>query len=367
MSHRMMKALIITLVLCPAARSTAAAQARGDSADQPAVIRLALDRDRYASGDWAEVLVSTREDGYVVVIQVDPDGLAHVIFPASPGADAFVRGGDMAVRGAHGRYSFEVGGLPGAGLVYAAYSTVPFHFSMFTRRGKWSISSEDSSQLAADPERALAAITGRMSGGSFDDDLVQYEVPGADDIASLGADSQPMAATEVAYSDCGIGDACTAPVGGVFICGGCGDAGTPDAPPPPASAPPASLPPPSSTRPMNLGGPATAPRVRYPDPPRVDPAPPSTATPAPAPPRTLPPLIRSFAPPSAAACAVTAASCAAARATLRSAARGDPSHAAAASAGIAAITAAITAAAVRGEAAAVVAAGAICPAPDRDR
>jgi hypothetical protein len=294
MSHRMRYALLVMIVLGAAAPSTAAAQTHGDSADKPAVIRLALDRDRYADGDWAAALVMTRDDGYVIVIQVDPDRVAHVIFPASPRGDAFVRAGDLSVRGAHGRYSFEVKGSPGSGLVYAAYSTVPFQFAAFTRHGKWAISSEDSSLLAADPERALAQIVERMSSGPFNDDLVQYDVPGADAIADIGADTQLMAATDFAFADCGIGDACAAPGGGVYICGGCGDAGTPGAPPP--ALPP---PPPPSTPPMNLGGPATAPRIHYPDPPRVDPAPPTVATPAPASPRPVtPPLIRPFAPPS---------------------------------------------------------------------
>ncbi len=178
MSHRIMHALLVTIALGAAAPS-AAAQASVDSSDKPAAIRLYLDRDRYDPGDLATVLVATREDGYVVVLQMDADRVAHVIFPALPGADAFVRGGDMAVHGAHRSSSFEVNGSPGAGLVYAAYSRVPFQFAAFNRRGKWMLGSEDSLRIAADPEPALQAVAERMSGGAFEDDLVQYEVLGS--------------------------------------------------------------------------------------------------------------------------------------------------------------------------------------------
>ena len=281
MPHRMANALLVTIVLSAFARS-APAQTTADSASRPAVIRLSLDRDRYADGDWAVALVMTREDGYVVALQMDADRVVHVIFPASPGADGFVRGGDMAVRGAHGRSSFEVKGPPGAGLVYAAYSTLPFHFASLTRRGKWAISSDDSLQLATDPERALAAIVERMRGGPFEDDLVQYEVLGADAVADAEAGSESIVATDGSYSGCGLAYGCDAPGGGVYICGDCIDAGAPSAPPPPPEAPP----PPPPKPPLNLGGPGTAPRVRYPEPPRVDPPPP-------------PPLIKSIAHPTA--------------------------------------------------------------------
>jgi hypothetical protein len=276
MSHRVLAALLVTIVLCASAVPTgAAAQASGDSAARTPVIRLSLDRDGYEAGDWAVVLVTTREDGYVVALQVDGDGAVHAIFPASPGADAFVRGGDMAVRDAHGKSSFQVKGSSGSGLVYAAYSRVPFNFAAFTRHGRWSIAGAEDSLLASDPGRALAAIVQRMSTGPFNDDLVRYEIAGPVSLASLAPEAEPIVSSGYSYGGCGIdagsadpadayGYGCDPIGGGVTVCGGCGDPVTPAAPAPPPR--PASPPRP----PLLLGGPRTAPRVPYKPPLLVD-------------------------------------------------------------------------------------------------
>ena len=63
------------------------------SDDDPAV-RIWLNRNgRYRAGDRAKVQVQTRNDGYLIVLHVDPYNRLRVLFPLEPADDDFVRGG----------------------------------------------------------------------------------------------------------------------------------------------------------------------------------------------------------------------------------------------------------------------------------
>src|SRR5882724_11543170 len=117
--------LFFTAVLSapPAAPSPAAAQQ-----DDPAVRIWLSDDGRYQRGDRAKVQVKAREDGYLVVLNVAPDGRLRVLFPLDPSDDALIRGGKKyEILGRGGREAFTVD-QRGRGTVYAAISRDPFRF-----------------------------------------------------------------------------------------------------------------------------------------------------------------------------------------------------------------------------------------------
>src|SRR5512141_434810 len=140
-------------------------------------IRLWINNDRqFERGDRAKVQVQTDDDGYVVVLQADPDGRVRVLFPLDPGDDNFLRGGHRyEVRGRGNRESFTVDGS-GQGTVYAAVSRDPFRFDEFVQGDHWDFRALNATQLGKDPEPDLTDMVRRMAGGRFDYDILSYDV-----------------------------------------------------------------------------------------------------------------------------------------------------------------------------------------------
>ena len=140
-------------------------------------IRLWINNDRqFERGDRAKVQVQTDDDGYVVVLQADPDGRVRVLFPLDPGDDNFLRGGHRyEVRGRGNRESFTVDGS-GQGAVYAAVSRDPFRFDEFVQGDHWDFRALNAIQLGKDPEPDLTDMVRRMAGGRFDYDILSYQV-----------------------------------------------------------------------------------------------------------------------------------------------------------------------------------------------
>src|SRR5882724_12629424 len=96
--------------------------------DDPAIRIWLSDDGRYQRGDRAKVQVKAREDGYLLVLNVDPDGRLRVLFPLDPSDDALIRGGKKyEILGRGGREAFTVD-QRGRGTVYAAMSRDPFRF-----------------------------------------------------------------------------------------------------------------------------------------------------------------------------------------------------------------------------------------------
>lgn len=166
--------LLSALVLAgpPAAPARAAV-----SQDDPA-IRIWLNNDgRFERGDQAKVKVKTREDGYLLVLNVDTDGRLRVLFPLDPGEDNQVRGGrtyQISDRG--GREGFTVSNRSGSGTVYAAVSRVPFRFDGYTVGGHWDFSALDDVRMSAKPENDLNDFVRRLAAADFDYDVLQYDV-----------------------------------------------------------------------------------------------------------------------------------------------------------------------------------------------
>ena len=172
----MITALLLPLLLV-GAPAHAAAPATRAAGDDPAV-QIWINNDRrFLPGDRAKVQIRTREDGYLLVFHVDPDGHLRVLFPLDPRDDDFVRGGrKYEIRGRGGRESFAADGGKGTGTVYAAVSHDPYRFDEFVLGDHWDYRNLAPQRLPADPEADLNDLVRRMVDGSFDYDMLSYTV-----------------------------------------------------------------------------------------------------------------------------------------------------------------------------------------------
>jgi uncharacterized protein DUF4384 len=170
----MITALLLPLLLAGTPPGAAAQAAGGDD---PAIqIWISSDR-RFLPGEQAKVQVRTREDGYLLVLHADPDGHLRVLFPIDPKDDNFVRGGrKYEIRGRGGRESFTADDRTGRGTVYAAVSHDPFSFDQFVLSDHWDYRTLAPQRLSADPEPELNDLVRRMVDGSFDYDVLTYDV-----------------------------------------------------------------------------------------------------------------------------------------------------------------------------------------------
>jgi len=172
----MLSALLVPLMLSGVATGGAPAPTRANTADPAPAVRVTLDRSVYQRGDQANVQIDVRDDGYLVVLHVLPDGSVRVLFPLDPTDDDFVHGGkSYEMVGRDGGSAFTVSSsTSGSGVVYAAWSSQQFQFDDFTRDGRWDYTMLGDSALAQDPETGLTNIVGRMATAHFDYDLQTY-------------------------------------------------------------------------------------------------------------------------------------------------------------------------------------------------
>lgn len=167
----MISALLLPLLLAggPAHSATA-------GQDDPPIRLWISDDRRFLPGDAAKVQVRTDYDGYLIVFHVDPEGRLRVLFPIDPDKDNFVRGGKKyEVRGRGGREAFEADGT-GRGVVYGAVSRDPFRFDGFILADHWDYRALAPTRLQEDPEAELNDLVHRMAQGSYDYDLLTYDV-----------------------------------------------------------------------------------------------------------------------------------------------------------------------------------------------
>lgn len=167
---------MISALLFPLLIGTAPISAGAPQDDPP--IRLWINNDRrFLPGDHAKVEVRTRDDGYLLVFHVDPEGHLRVLFPLDPDRDNFVRGGKKyEIRGRGDRESFETDNTTGTGTVYAAVSRDAFRFDGFVIADHWDYRSLAPSRLPDQPEQDLNELVRRMAQGDFDYDLLTYSV-----------------------------------------------------------------------------------------------------------------------------------------------------------------------------------------------
>jgi hypothetical protein len=167
---------MISVLLLPLFSDIAPRAAVTPQDDPP--IRLWINNDRqFFPGDRATVEVRARDDGYLLVFHVDPEGHLRVLFPLDPDQDNFVRGSKKyEIRGRGGRESFEVDNTTGQGTVYAAVSRDAFRFDGFVVGDHWDYRAMAPSRLPNDPEQDLNDLVRRIAQGDFDYDLLTYYV-----------------------------------------------------------------------------------------------------------------------------------------------------------------------------------------------
>ena len=167
---------MISALLLPLLISGAPAQPAAVTQDDPP-IRLWVSNDRrFLPGDRAKIQVRAEYDGYLIVLHVDPEGRLRVLFPLDPDKDNFARSDKKyEVRGRGGREAFEVDAT-GRGAVYAAVSRDPFRFDGFTVADHWDYRAMAPARLREDPEPELNELVHRMAQGSYDYDLITYDV-----------------------------------------------------------------------------------------------------------------------------------------------------------------------------------------------
>ena len=167
----MISALLLPLLFSDVPATIAAAT----QDDPPIQLWISNDR-RFLPGDRAKVQVRTDYDGYLVVLHVDPEGRLRVLFPVDPDKDNFVRSGKKyEVRDRGGREAFEVDAT-GRGSVYAAVSRDPFRFDGLTVSDHWDYRAMAPARLGEDPEPELNELVQRMAQGSYDYDVLGYDV-----------------------------------------------------------------------------------------------------------------------------------------------------------------------------------------------
>ena len=169
---------VVSALHAGAAAHPSPPSATASSGGDTPTIRIWLSDDgRYRPGDHAKVQVQTRDDGYVVVVQVDPDKRVRVLFPLSPGDDNFVRGGKKyEVLGRGGREAFTVDARRGQGTVYAAVSRSRFNFDRYVAGGQWDFRALDSVRTSGDVEADLNDFVRGIFQADFDYDLQVYVV-----------------------------------------------------------------------------------------------------------------------------------------------------------------------------------------------
>ena len=187
MMHSVLFSIFAATTLATPAATVAPLELHGGEHQKP-VIHVSTDWDEYSRGQEAQVTVETRDDGYVIVMQADVDGRVRVLYPLDPGNDNFVRGGhSFDVPGRGGKKSFYVDGPGGTGMVYAAWSSIPFKFDAFVSAGHWDYGALYDKTMDNDFENGFTALVDKMSTGHFDYDIARYTVIAQTSYSEQGA------------------------------------------------------------------------------------------------------------------------------------------------------------------------------------
>lgn len=193
--------------------SMIAAAAAGVPANEPdPTIRITLNNEgQYLPGDRAKVQVISRDDGYLVVFRVSPEGKLRVLFPLDPTDDNYVKGGKRyLLLGRGGREGFVVD-AGGTGVIFAAVSLDPWRYSGYVQNDHWNYAALNTSTYD-DTETDLVNLAQGMAGGRFDYDILAYTVA-SQQVATV--DEQVDVAASVGFVDSCFGCVGT-PVGVVY-------------------------------------------------------------------------------------------------------------------------------------------------------
>ena len=143
-------------------------------------VRLWMNNDRrYRAGDRVRLQVDADVDGFLLVLNLDPDGRLRVLFPLDPRDDTRIQAGRRyEVRGESSDAAFRAGG-DGTGLIYTAVSEEPWRFDEIVLADRWDYSRLEIDRSSSDPEPDITELVQRLAGSrGFDYDVLGYRVYG---------------------------------------------------------------------------------------------------------------------------------------------------------------------------------------------
>src|SRR5512147_1917606 len=146
----------------------------------PAPVSVTLNQNgRYQPGSAVQVTVQLGSDGYLLVLNADPDGRVRVLFPLDPTDDAYVKGGkryQLESRGGRNA-AFVVDWSSGSGTVFAALSKDPLQPGDYAVNGHWDY--RNFKLDSDDDEVALRTIAERIAPSGVQYDFTQYFIAAA--------------------------------------------------------------------------------------------------------------------------------------------------------------------------------------------
>lgn len=204
-------------MMIPMLLMTMAATEPATPAEGQAPIQVWISSSRvFRPGDPVRVEIETGRSGYLLVLQYDPSGKVHVLFPVDPGDETWVQAGRRyAIRPDEQNRAFMAtdGGM---GLVYAAMAEDPFRFDgVMAPSGVWDPGAMTIDPDTNDPEAELTALVQRLvSPRGFDYDLLDYTVIGAPTASRVRVPSWWSPTYVAVYEDCW---RCGSWVGGHYV------------------------------------------------------------------------------------------------------------------------------------------------------
>jgi hypothetical protein len=149
-----------------------------ESSRQPVRLWMSNDR-RYREGDRVRIQVDADTDGFLLVLNYDPNGRLRVLFPLDPRDDARIEAGRRyEVRSEGVDAAFRAGG-DGTGFVYTAVAEEPWRFDEIVLADRWDLTRLELDGRADDPEPEITELVQRLAGArGFDYDVLGYRVEG---------------------------------------------------------------------------------------------------------------------------------------------------------------------------------------------
>lgn len=141
--------------------------------------------DPIPRGEDVRVRAAVSEPGHLMVVRIDTEGRARVLFPGTPWDDAAVAPGapiTVSPREASGvspasDASFVAEDSPGIGYLLAVISDAPPDLSLIASGGHWELQALEAGRIIGDPYSALSRLAERIAGGArYDYDIAPYYV-----------------------------------------------------------------------------------------------------------------------------------------------------------------------------------------------
>lgn len=173
---------------------------RAEASRQPVRLWMSNDR-RYREGDRVRLQVDADTDGFLLVLNYDPNGRLRVLFPLDPRDDTRIEAGRRyEVRSEGMDAAFRAGG-DGTGFVYTAVADEPWRFDDIVLADRWDVTRLELDERADDPEPEITELVQRLAGPrGFDYDVMGYRVYGQTAYTSYNTYVYPAGRTYI-YDD----------------------------------------------------------------------------------------------------------------------------------------------------------------------